>query len=146
LLILDTNVLSELMRRNPNKAVLDWLDRQPRPLIWTTAVTIYELNHGIQSLPFGVRRTRLQAELDEVIADNIMSGDAADGTIDGRVLPFDAPAAKLTAEIMAARKRAHRQADLRDTMIAAIAISNGATLATRNTRDFDDLALTLIDP
>jgi toxin FitB len=136
LLILDTDVLSELMRVVPNPAVIEWLDRQVRQSVWTTAITIMELHLGIQSLPPGRRRTALREALDRLAAEKISR----------RIANFDDPAAKLTAIISAERRRTGRPGELRDGMIAGIALSTGASLATRNTRHFDDLSIALINP
>lgn len=136
MLILDTNVISELMRDVPNHAVIAWLDRQDRQAVWTTAITVMELHHGILSLPPGRRRSLLRDALARLATEKI--GD--------RVAPFDDAAAKATAIIAAERRRLGRQGELRDTMIAGIAAVTGASLATRNTRHFDDLTIDLIDP
>ncbi len=136
MLILDTNVVSELMRDAPNQGVIEWLDVQPRQAVWITAITVMELHHGVQSLAPGRRKSALQVALDRLTADKI----------EDRVAVFDDAAAKVTAIIAAERRRLGRQGELRDTMIAGIAAASGAALATRNTRHFDDLAITLINP
>lgn len=110
---------------------------------------MFELHQGVQLLPPGRRRVELQAELDRVIAGNIALLDASEpatGSIDGRILPFDNAAAQATAFVVTERQRAGRSGDLRDSMIAGIALATGASLATRNTRHFADLAVALIDP
>jgi predicted nucleic acid-binding protein len=135
-LILDTNVVSELMRDVPNTAVTFWLDRQVRQSVWITAITVMELYHGIEILPVGRRRTGLREGLDRLTAEKI--GD--------RIVSFDDAAAKVTAAISAERHRRGRPGDLRDGMIAGIALTTGASLATRNFRHFTDLAIELIDP
>lgn len=136
MLILDTNVVSELMRDVANPAVIAWLDRQDRQTVWTTAITVMELHHGVQSLAPGRRRSALLDALDRVTMDKIGR----------RIAAFDDAAAKAAAAISTDRRRAGRQGDLRDTMIASIALTTGASLATRNTRHFDDLSITLVDP
>ncbi len=136
MLILDTNVLSELMRDAPNQGVIAWLDGQSRQTVWITAITVMELHHGVQSLAPGRRKSALQGALDRLTADKI----------EDRIAAFDDAAAKATAIIAAERRRLGRQGELRDTMIAGIAIASGAALATRNTRHFDDLSIDLIDP
>jgi toxin FitB len=136
LLILDTNVVSELMHETPNSSVTAWLNAQVRRHVWVTAITIMELHQGILALPPGRRRSTLRGELDQVITESI--GD--------RVASFDDAAAQVTASLMAQRKRAGRPGDLRDSMIAGIALATGAALATRNIRHFADLSITLIDP
>nr|WP_294564009.1 type II toxin-antitoxin system VapC family toxin [uncultured Rhodopila sp.] len=136
MLILDTNVVSEFMRDAPNPVVLAWLDRQDRHSVWITAISIMELNFGIHALPPGRRKTVLRRGLDRL----------ATGRIGDRIAVFDAGAAISTAVISAERRRAGRPGELRDSMIAGIALSTGASLATRNTGHFADVAITLIDP
>jgi toxin FitB len=136
LLILDTNVVSELMRVVPNRGVLAWLDDQDRQTVWVTTITVMELHHGIQVLAPGRRKSALRDALDRLTAQ----------TIADRIAAFDDAAAKVTAVIAAERRRAGRSGELRDTMIAGIALAMGAALATRNTRHFDDLSIVLIDP
>jgi predicted nucleic acid-binding protein len=116
--------------------VVFWLDGQDRDAIWTTAITVMELHLGVQALTPGRRRTALRDALDRVAMDKIGN----------RVAAFDDAAAKVTAVIAAHRRRVGRTGELRDTMIAGIALATGAALATRNVRHFDDLSLTLIDP
>jgi predicted nucleic acid-binding protein len=136
MIILDTDVLSEAMRDAPDARFAAWLDDQPRMLIWTTAISLLEIRFGIERLPVGRRRNVLALALERTIALDI----------EGRVLVFDQAAAEETAILMAERQRAGRPGDLRDSMIAGIAIAHRATLATRNTRHFADLAVPVIDP
>jgi len=136
LLILDTNVVSELMRDTPSPFVIAWLDHQVREAVWMAAITTMELHHGIRTLPSGRRRDALRVGLDRLVAEKI--GD--------RIAIFDDAAARATASITADRQRAGRTRDLRDSMIAGIVVATGASLATRNTRHFADLAISLIDP
>jgi hypothetical protein len=134
--ILDTNVLSALMMREPDKQVAAWLDQQPRTSVWITSVTILEIRYGLQLLPAGKRRTLLLRAFDLVMADKI----------GGRIAPFDTAAAQIAGDLMAMRQKTGRPGDLRDTMIAGIALANQATLATRNTSHFEDLSIPLINP
>jgi predicted nucleic acid-binding protein len=136
LLILDTNVISELMRTVPDRSVVTWLDNQLRSSVWITSITVMELHQGIQALPPGRRRTALDVELALVISEKI----------ENRIASFDDASAKATASITTERRRRGRPSDLRDSMIAGMAIATGASLATRNTRHFNDLSITLIDP
>lgn len=136
MIILDTNVVSALMREQPESAVREWLDRQPPPSIWTTSVTVFEIKVGLLILPVGRQRARLQRDFETILSQDI----------DGRVLPFDASAAEETATLMAERRRLGRGGDLRDGMIAGIAVARHATLATRNTRHFADLPVAVVDP
>ncbi len=136
MVILDTNVLSELMQQRANPLVRQWLDRQAELSVWTTAITIFEIRHGIELLFKSRRRASLEAEFERFIEDDIQ----------GRIVPFDAQAATVAAGLMAQRQRAGRSGDLRDTMIAGIVIASHAMLATRNMRHFDDLSVPVVDP
>jgi predicted nucleic acid-binding protein len=135
MIILDTNVLSELMLHTPNRSVLVWLDRQPRPSIWTTSITLFEIRFGLQSMPSGKRRTALVQDLEKVL-----------DSMDHRIAVFDAEAAEHASTLMASRKLQGRPREDRDTMIAGIVLAHHAALATRNTSHFDDIAAPLVDP
>jgi hypothetical protein len=136
-ILLDTNVLSELMRPSPDPAVLPWLDGQAADELWISAVTVAEIRLGIALLPDSRRRGRL-AELVEALFHE----DFAD-----RCLPFDAEAAVEYAAIVAARRQRGRPISVEDAQIAAIARSLGLTLATRNTADFANIdQLRVINP
>lgn len=136
MIVLDTDVLSGLMLPRPDAAVVAWLDWQARISVWTTAITVLEIRFGIALLPLGSRRTRLERAFERVLAD----------LIENRILPFDTAAAEETAALMAERRRSGRAGELRDAMIAGIAIARHATLATRNTRHFADLPVAVVDP
>jgi len=136
MIVLDTNVLSALTRPVPDKAVLAWLDAQPRESVWTTSVTLFELRVGVAIMPEGRRRTTMVAIADHIVGE----------VIQGRILAFDAPAAEAAASLAAVRRRQGRPGELRDTMIAGIAIARRATLATRNVRHFADLPVAVVDP
>ncbi len=136
MIILDTNVLSALMRQLPEAAVVRWLDQQPRSSIWTTSITVLEIYFGLQILPAGKRRSHLMQAFEILVG----------AKIEGRVAPFDNSAAEQAATLMAARQKRGRPADLRDTMIAGIALANHASLATRNISHFEDLSLSVINP
>jgi len=136
MILLDTNVLSALMPPNEEDRVIAWLDQQPRISIWTTAITVLETRFGIDSLPEGKRRSRLIAAFENILEHQLA----------GRVAEFDAVAAAHAADLMAKRQRAGRTVDLRDTMIAGIAIARRATLATRNVRHFEDLSVPVVNP
>lgn len=135
MIILDTNVLSALMRQTPDQHVIEWLDRQPRTSIWTTVVTILEIRFGLQIMATGKRRLLL-----------IQAFETALDAMGNRIASFDAAAAATAAELMAARQKRGRPGDLRDTMIAGIVIAHRATLATRNTSHFKDLSVPVINP
>jgi hypothetical protein len=134
--VVDTNVLSALMRRSPDPVVLLWLDAQPRSSVWTTAITVLEIRFGLRILPAGKRRTALSQAFDTMVRQ----------TIEQRVLPFDSEAAAHAADLMAARRRRGRPVDLRDTMVAGIALAHRATVATGNVRHFDDLRVPIVNP
>ena len=136
MIILDTNVLSALMRPDPDVPVLKWLDQQPDSSIWTTSITIMEIRYGLQSMPAGRRREQMTQELEAVLKEEI----------EGRCAPFDIAAAEQTAELMTLRRRKGRPVELRDTMIAGIALATRATLATRNASHFEDLSVPVINP
>jgi toxin FitB len=135
-IILDTNVLSALMRDMPEEAVEIWLDKHPRPSIWTTSVTVFEIRVGLLALPPGRRRSRLERDFERCVDERLAS----------RVVEFDRAAAEATAVLLARRKQVGLSVDLRDGMIAGIAIAGRATLATRNTRHFADLPVPVVNP
>jgi len=135
-IVLDTNVLSALMRPTADLTAVRWLDAQPRLSVWTTSVTVFELRTGIAIMPEGRRRASLQAGLDRVI----------ERSIEERILPFDISAAVESAKLVGRRRRMGRPSELRDTMIAGIAIAHRATLATRNIRDFENLPVPVVNP
>ncbi len=123
------------MRQTPEQSVVDWLDKQPRSSIWITSVTILEIRFGLHVLPVGKRQSQLIEAFGALLDE-----------IDQRVAPFDTAAAQLAGDLMASRHKKRRPVELRDTMIAGIALSHHATLATRNTAHFDDLSVPLINP
>jgi predicted nucleic acid-binding protein len=135
MIILDTNVLSALMRQRPDSHVVAWLDRQPRTSIWTTSVTILEVRFGLQIMATGKRRSLL-----------IQAFETALDKMGHRIASFDAAAAAQAADLMADRQRKGRPGDLRDTMIAGIVLAQHATLATRNTSHFHDLSVPVVNP
>ena len=136
MIILDTNVLSALMRIAPEAQIVRWLDHQPAESIWITAITLFETRLGLALLPKGRRRQSLELAFDRLLEEDL----------ENRVLDFDSAAATEAAVLAAARQRAGRTVDMRDTQIAGIALSRRATLATRNVRHFQDLSVTVIDP
>jgi hypothetical protein len=136
MILLDTNVLSALMREAPERAVVNWLDRQPADSIWVTSITLFEVRLGLALLPVGRKRKLLQESFESLLEDDLQN----------RVLDFDAAAANEAAALAAARQRGGRPVDLRDTQIAGIAMARRATVATRNVRHFADLEVPVIDP
>jgi predicted nucleic acid-binding protein len=136
MIVLDTNVISELMRSEPHPAVVAWVASHPSATFCTTSVNKAEILYGILALPHGRRRTALVAAAEAMFAE-----DLAD-----RILPFDEAAADRYAEIVVARRRAGRPIEALDALIAATALVAGADLATRDVGGFQGLGLTLIDP
>ena len=135
MIILDTNVISALMNDPPDSKVVTWFDRQAGSSIWTTSITVLEIQFGLQIMPAGKRRTGL-SQIFELIL----------GEIDSRIAGLDEEAARATASLMASRQKTGRIGDLRDTMIAGIVIARHASLATRNTAHFSDIPATVVDP
>lgn len=136
MIILDTNVLSALMRQAPELSVVHWLDDQPADAVWITSVTLFEVRLGLAVLPKGRRRQALEAAFGRLLTEDL----------EDRVLAFDTAAATEAASLAAERQKAGRPVDFRDTQIAGVALSRRATLATRNTRYFQDLRVPVIDP
>ena len=136
MIILDTNVLSALMRSTPEPAVVHWLDRQPAESVWITSITLFEARFGLALLPKGRRRQSLEAAFARLLEEDL----------ENRVLDFDSAAAIEAAALAAVRQTSGRRADVRDTQIAGIAVARRAVLATRNVKRFDDTSLTVIDP
>jgi predicted nucleic acid-binding protein len=136
LIVLDTNVLSSLMRRDAVAVVLEWLDQQPPESIWTTAITVFEVRYGLEILANGRRRRRLENAFAEALQQDF----------DGRVLFFDSAAAAAAAAIAAEQRRAGRPVEIRDVQIAGIVAARKATLATRNIRHFEGTGIELVDP
>jgi predicted nucleic acid-binding protein len=135
-IILDTNVISALMRREVESAVLDWIDGLPDQSLWTTAVSVFEVRFGLELLPPGRRRRSLEEEFAQVL----------DEDLEGRVLSLDIAAADRAASAAARHRRGGRTFEIRDAQIAGIALAQKATLATRNTRHFSGIGLALVDP
>jgi predicted nucleic acid-binding protein len=137
MILLDTNVLSELMRPGPNENVVRWMDALPGDDIWISAVTVAEIRLGLALLPEGRRKHLLTALAEEMFREEFSE----------KCLPFDYQAAGEYAKIVSTRSRQGRPITVEDAQIAAIAISSGLELATRNTSDFMGIeGLNLINP
>jgi predicted nucleic acid-binding protein len=121
------------MRREADPVVVAWIDRQPPQSIWTTAITVFEIRFGLEILAEGRRRRQLEEAFAMALEEDF----------EGRVLPFDQPAA-LAAGRIAAEQR--RPVEIRDIQIAAIAATRKAALATRNIRHFEGIGIALVDP
>jgi hypothetical protein len=135
-ILLDTNVVSALMQRQPDPAVVAWLDNQPAESVWTTAITVFEVRTGLELLEPGQRRQQLEQAFDQLLAEDLA----------GRVQPFDQAAALAAGSIAANQQRSGRSVEVRDVQIAGITAARKATLATRNIRHFEELAVDLVDP
>ena len=136
MIILDTNVLSALMQRQPDPQVVAWLDEQPAESIWLSSITLFEAHYGLALMASSQRKTTLQQRFEKLLLEDLQN----------RVLFFDTGAAEAAAALSAQRKVLGRPVDIRDTFIAGIAMARRATLATRNTRHFDDLTTPVVNP
>lgn len=136
MIILDTNVLSALMRTTPEAPVVAWLDRQPAESVWITSITLFEARLGLALLPKGRRRQTLEAAFARLLEEDL----------ENRILDFDNAAATEAAALAAKRQKSGRPVDIRDTQIAGIALARRASLATRNVRHFRDFQVPVIDP
>lgn len=136
MIILDTNVISELTRQAPTPGVMSWLDSLSAADVATTAITAAEMLCGVARLPSGRRKTELAAAVDGLLSDDFR----------GRILAFDEPAARRYADIVTARERVGRPIGAADAQIAAICRATYAALATRNTDDFAGTGIELINP
>jgi hypothetical protein len=136
MILLDTNVISEMMRSKPEPAVSAWLDRRPEEELWTASVVIAELLSGIDLMPVGRKQAALREAVEGMIA----------GDFRGQILNFDVPAARSYGRVLASRKRIGRPIKEMDALIAATTLANGATLATRNMSDFEDCGISLVNP
>src|SRR5689334_8112163 len=134
--ILDTNVVSELMKAEPEEAVETWVATQPVDGLYITSITQAEILHGILLLPKGKRRQLLEGAADGMFAQDF----------DDRILPFGSDAAQAYAEIAASRRRAGRPISNFDAQIAAIARVHGAAICTRNVEDFAGCGVKLVNP
>jgi len=136
MILLDTNVISDLMRPRPDPRVEAWIANQPRAELLITAITEAELRFGIEILPHGLRRQHLQTALIRMLEEDFAR----------LILPFDSAAAVAYAGIVADRRHSGRPINSMDAQIAAIARSRSATLATRNVEDFQGCQITIVNP
>ena len=134
--ILDTNVISALMRTPPEAAIIEWLDQQAADELWVTSVTVYELRLGLALLLSGKRRRALEEALVMLLMDDL----------EHRVVDFDAAAATTAAALTVTRRKRGRPVDFRDTQIAGIVLARRAILATRNVKHFLDLDVPVVNP
>lgn len=136
MIVLDTNVISELMRAAPATKVREWLALVQEELLVTTVITVAEIEYGIARLPESRRRRDIAKRF----------ADLTGPQFDFAVLPFDEPAARLSGQLRTERERQGRQTQMADMIIAAITMAAGADLATRNSKDFSGIGLTVHDP
>jgi hypothetical protein len=136
MIVLDTNVLSETLRRRPADSVRRWLQTQPPTSLFTTTVCEAEILYGLALMPLGRRRTALERAFSAIFDEEFLD----------RILPFDRAAASAFAEIAATRRRMGRPIGEFDAQVAAIAQSRGAAVATRNVEDFAGCGIRIIDP
>ena len=134
--LLDTNVVSELIRKAPDPAVEAWAAGYALEELFFSALGEAELRYGAAILPAGRRRESLVSDIKRMLSD----------AFDGRVLPFDTRAARVYADIAAMRRSAGRTVPPADCQIAAIARSRDMAVATRNVRDFDDIDIEIVNP
>jgi toxin FitB len=135
MIILDTNVVSEPLKPNPDTTMLTWLDRQSPETLYLTSITLAELNAGIEILPVGKRRKALQEATTEVVAQ-----------FGRRILSFDQESAHAFGRVFASTQAVGNPIHFGDCAIAAITSSRGFALATRNVRDYKGAGIKLIDP
>lgn len=136
MILLDTNVVSEMMRDQPDGRVAAWMGRQKSLHLAVSTITVAEIQRGLRRLPAGKRRKILEASFAEFIARGF----------EGRVLAFDEAAARIYGDVCALREAKGLHADPVDLMIAAIAKAADASIATRNTGDFEHCGIKLINP
>jgi hypothetical protein len=136
MIILDTNIISASMMSNPDKRVISWLNSINEELLWISSISIYEIQYVIELFPNGKKKIILSQSFNEMLKYDYKN----------RIIGFDKNAAIATAKISSESKKLGRNIDIRDTQIAGIAISHGAHIATRNTKDFDFNGLRVINP
>jgi predicted nucleic acid-binding protein len=135
-IVLNTNVISELSRRVPDPGVLSWLDSLAVSDVATTAITAAELRYGVARLPDGHRKRELTVMIQGILTEDFH----------GRILPFDERSSVQYADIVIKRQRIGRPIGIADAQIAAICCDLGAILATRNTADFEETGIELVNP
>lgn len=135
MIVLDTNVLSEFMNVRPNQAVAAWFDTQDIDELWTTVITEAELLIGLAKMPEGRKKTELRTAIEAML-----------GLFEDRILPFDREAAQRMPDVFLERRGMKLEAKLADSQIAAIALSQGAAVATRDMADFFHTGVKIINP
>ncbi|WP_299881632.1 type II toxin-antitoxin system VapC family toxin [uncultured Cocleimonas sp.] len=136
MILLDTNIVSEMMRPDPNSNVISWLNEQQTPQLFLSSITIAEVGYGLYVLPEGKRKQQLQLRFEQFTKK----------AFSYRILDFTEQAAKNFARVMGDKHQAGRPMSVPDGQIAAIALANGFALATRNIKDFEDCGVELLNP
>ncbi len=136
MILVDTNLVSEVMKVAPSETVVTWLNNQKSSSLFISTITIGEIEYGLRILPVGKRRMRLKERFERFISLAFAQ----------RVLPYDETAARTYGDIMGFRREIGHPMSVPDGQIAAIAKINGLTISTRNTSDFEDCGVELVDP
>ena len=136
MIVIDTNVISELMRPQPDATVIQWFDQQATSRLYLTTITLAEIRYGLSIMADGKRKQHMSSQFEAYV----------DRVFEGRVLDFTSEAASRYADIMSYRRRAGLPMSMADGQIAAIASTHHFSVATRNTKDFEDCGLALVDP
>ncbi len=136
MILVDTNVVSEIMTVAPSQTVIGWLNRQDSSALYLSAISIAEVSYGLQVLPDGKRRRQLQQKFEQFLV----------AAFKHRILSFDERAARVYGDVMGHRKEIGRPLGIPDGQIAAIARTNNCAVATRNIRDFEECGIELINP
>jgi predicted nucleic acid-binding protein len=135
MIIVDTNIVSELMKASPAQTVVSWLNDQEASTLYLTTITLGEIGYGLESLPQGKRRLQLERGFARVIAE----------AFTGRILAFDEEAARHYGVLMGGRKAMGRPLSVLDGQIASTALARGCAVATRNVRDFAECGVEIIN-
>jgi hypothetical protein len=136
MILIDTNVVSEIMKAAPSQTVVNWLNNQKSSSLYVSTITIGEIEYGLRLLPAGKRRFQLKERFERFVSLAFAH----------RILAYDEAAARTYGEVMGHCKEIGRPMSIPDGQIGAIARSKGYTIATRNTSDFEDCGVELIDP
>jgi predicted nucleic acid-binding protein len=136
MIVLDTNVVSEMMKPSPKTSLVDWLNRQETATLYLSTITLAEIGYGLHAMPDGKRRRSLEDRFEEFIVEGF----------DQRILGFDRVAARAYGELMGRRKTLGRPMSILDGQIASIARANHFAIATRNVDDFEECGVSLINP
>jgi predicted nucleic acid-binding protein len=134
--VLDTNVLSALMHGEAHPTIVEWLDSQDSESVWTTSVSLFEVQYGLEIMAKGRRRRGLEDAFARTVAEDL----------ENRVLSFDSVAALAGADIAARQRSIGHPVEIRDVQIAGITAARRATLATRNTRHFENIGIAILNP